>query len=155
MQRLLHAACKDRAPEGGHTHIFFMDKNHPPSALKRVCEDIDRVAKVQRDVIVRKLYLVPQRPSKANSYLTEYPSFSEKYIAQVFAWAQSRTDHETLDNSNPVNTLEVQTMFLRLNQRANFNQQFVNKSGIDGLLEIPLGNESIELPESLSNAVYN
>ena len=104
---------------------------------------------------MRKLYLIPQRPSKANSYLTDYPSFSEKYIAQVFAWAQSRTDHETLDNTNPVNTLEVQTMFLRLNSRANFNQQFINRNGIDGLLEIPLGNESIELPDSLSNAVYN
>lgn len=138
----------------GHTHVIFMDKNHPPNNISRVSKDIEVLAKnAGRNTYVRALYLVPEGPKNKNAYLYDYPEYSEKYVAQVFGWAQTRTDHETLDNSNPANVLEVQTMFLRLNKKAVFNKAFVDKSGIAGLLRVPLGRDDIELPDSLLQAV--
>lgn len=44
-------------------------------------------------------------------------------------------------------------MFLRLNQNAKFDQNFINRNLIDGIIEIPLGRDDIEVPDSLLEAV--
>ena len=44
---------------GGHTHVVFLDKNHPPNGgIKRALQDIDKFTEKANGVAVKKLYLV-------------------------------------------------------------------------------------------------
>ena len=150
LERLFKAACGQTEVAKGHTHCLFMDKNHPPSALPGVAKFISRLEqKNAGDTLVRTLYVLPEAPKTQNRYLEDIPAFSENFVAQVFSWGQNRKDHETLDNSNPANALEVQTMFLKLNQDISFEQEYLERIGINGLLRVPLAKENLDLPVSL------
>lgn len=130
-------------------HVIFLDKNHPINGIKRAVDDIKK--NLKGNIIVKKLYLIPEVPSDKTSRLAELP-FSENFIFQMYAWGQQRTDHETLDNSDPHNMIEIQTMFLKMARGVVFDDGFLVKHELDGFLRVPMSVETFEVPTPLINA---
>jgi hypothetical protein len=64
-------------------------------------------------------------------------------MLQVFSRAIFRENHETLDNSNPVKSLEIVNMFIGMLERTEFNTKFREKYEIDAFLRVPMTDESI------------
>ena len=64
-----------------------------------------------------------------------------------------RTDHETLDNSDPNNMVDIQTMFLKMNLNLTFDDAFLRKNQLDGFLRVPMSVESFEVPLPVINAM--
>ena len=111
----------------GKNHVIFLDKNHPVNGIRRVNEDIRKNFSKSRGFNVRKLYMIPQESTERPSRVKDLP-FPENFLFQIYAWGQSRGEHETLDNSNPHNMLEIQTMFLKMTRNVVFNQSFLDKN---------------------------
>lgn len=80
--------------------------------------------------------------------------FSFEYMAQVFANACQRDDHETLDNTDLPKVFGVILMFLGFNLNINFNNEFLKWQRLDSLMELPLNNESIKLDADFQNLFF-
>ena len=100
------------------------------------------------NVYPRFLYLIPD----STEGFLEYP-YSASFMAQTFARTQSRSDHATLDNSDPVKLIEIQTMFMQLNRGVRFDDDFAQSNGLDGFLRLPLANESVKMPDDVVDAL--
>jgi hypothetical protein len=125
-------------------HFVFLDKNHPPNAISRAVDDISAgVGNGGAECIVKKLYLIPSL--EVAHQFSNYP-FSINMLAQVFSWGQSRKDHETLDNSDPVKMVEVQCMFMKFNEGVVYDDAFLRRNGLDGYLRVPMSIETFEVP---------
>lgn len=74
---------------------------------------------------------------------------------QAYARCQKRTNHATLDASDPIKLIEVQTMFLLLNRGVQFDDKFLTQHGLDGYLTVPLHNEALAVPQELAEAVQD
>lgn len=142
------AGAKDGA---ARYHFIFLDKNHPPDAISRTVEEIiSGVGSGAGKCIVKKLYLIPKL-HEAHRF-GNYP-FSVNLLAQAFNYGQQRSDHETLDNSKPGKTVEVQIQFLKFNMGVVFDQAFLDRNGLDGYLRVPMSVESFEVPLELKLAI--
>jgi hypothetical protein len=67
----------------GKNHVIFLDKNHPVNGIPRVLDDIRK--NLRGNIIVKKLYLVPDVSAGKPTRLAEYP-FSENFLCQMFSW---------------------------------------------------------------------
>jgi len=75
-------------------------------------------------------------------------------MAQVFANACKRENHETLDNTDLPKVFGVILMFLGFNLNVNFNNEFLKYSRLDSLMELPLTNENIQLNGDFQNLFF-
>ena len=78
--------------------------------------------------------------------------YSDNCLMQVFLWGLERTDHETLDNSDPNNLIEVQTMFLGLSKNQRFDETLLRKNKLSGYLKVPMSVEGFAVPDALKAA---
>jgi len=123
------------------THVIFMDKNHPSNALDRLVGDI--VDNTPNGVNLKKVYLTPaQNPMTT---MKGYP-FSASFMLQCMLRGQTRSVHPTLDNSDPVKMLEIQTMFINFYKNVDFNQSLLDRYSVDNYLSVGMTSESIEIP---------
>lgn len=90
----------------GQTHVIFLDKNHPANGLKRIVDECKK--NLKGNIIVKKLYLIPEDVDSTKRNRVKNMPFSENFVCQLLAWGQQRTDHETLDNTDPHTMLDVQ-----------------------------------------------
>ena len=79
--------------------------------------------------------------------------FSENFIAQAYGWAQNRKDHATLSNESPNKLVEVQTMFINMHKRVEFDTKWLDTMGVDEYLTLKMSVESFDLPSDLSSAI--
>ena len=106
----LKAICKSCGDKGlAQNHIVFLDKNHPKDVIGKVISDISSNCPV--GLTPKFLYMIPEIMPK--TALQDYP-FSATFLLQSFARGLKRTAHETLDNSDPIKLVEIQTMFIQL-----------------------------------------
>ena len=98
-------------------HVVYLDKNYPKDAVSRIIAEIQE--QLPGNVYPRYVYLIPE----SEGFL-EYP-FSANFMAQTFARTQNRSAHATLDNSDPVKLIEIQTMFMGLNRGVRFDDEFI------------------------------
>jgi hypothetical protein len=138
--------CGDSGFKG--THLVFLDKNHPKDAISKVISEISQ--SLPGHVMGKFLYLTPM----VSDSVFDLP-FSLQFIVQTYARCQKRTKHETLDASDPIRLIEVQTMFLRFNLGVQFNDKFLTQHGLDGYLTVPLHNEALAVPQELAEAVQD
>jgi len=120
--------------------VIYLDKNHhPKDGIKAVVEAIDQ--KMPKRVLYTKVFLLPriEKPQMEGYH------FSFEYMAQVFANACQRDDHETLDNTDLPKVFGVVLMFLGFNLRVAFDNEFLKLQRLDTLMELPLTNESMQL----------
>ena len=134
----------------GATHVIFLDKNHPNergigAAIKDINSNFN-----SKSVALKKLFLIPEL-SVTNQY-NDYP-FSENFLAQIYAWGQNRTNHETLNNDDPCKMVEIQTMFIKMHKGTEFDDKYLEQCGLDGYLRLPMSVESFTIPEELSAAM--
>lgn len=86
---------------------MFLDKNHPTNAIGKVIEEIN--LNIPIGLKAKFLYMIPL--IEPATVIGEYP-FSASFLLTSFARGQKRTNHETLDNSDPYKLVEIQTMFM-------------------------------------------
>ena len=99
-------------------HVIFLDKNHPNQAgVAKAIKEIEHSFS-SNSVTLKKVFLIPELTEE--NQFEDYP-FSQNFLAQVYAWAQNRTTHETLDNDDPVKTVEVQSMFIKMHKGTIYN----------------------------------
>ena len=126
----------DPAAQISETHVIFLDKNHGnDEGISKALKEIEIQDKT---VTLKKLYLVPDMDHE--NRLIDAP-FSANFLAQVYAWGQNRSDHQTLNNDDPCKMAEVQTMFIRMAQSQTWNEQWLVKRDLDGFIRIPMSVE--------------
>jgi len=59
--------------------VIFLDKNHPANGLRRVIEDIEKYLK--GNVVVKKLYLVPENATDDGASRLHGLPFSENFVS--------------------------------------------------------------------------
>ena len=123
---------------------MFIDKNHPANALSRVVSDITSSLRPTTDR--RILYLIPELGPK-EALFEDYP-FSASFILQTFSRGINRTGHETIDNSDPIKTLEIMNMFLSMTTNVQYDNKFLRQQSLDGFLKIPM-SVPLDVPGSL------
>ena len=97
--------------------VIYLDKNHhPKDGVKPVVQAIDKY--MPSNVVYTKVFLIPkiEKPK-----MKDLP-FSYEYMAQVFANALRRDDHETLDNSDIPKVFNVIWLFLGFSKHIRFNK---------------------------------
>ena len=89
------------------------------------------------NVVYTKVFLIPkiEKPK-----MKDLP-FSYEYMAQVFANALRRDDHETLDNSDIPKVFNIIWLFLGFSKHIRFNKQYLEENELDTFLELPIINE--------------
>jgi hypothetical protein len=92
------------------------------------------------------VYLVPDIDPRSS--ICRLP-FSAQFMLQAFSRCQKRDSHFTLDNSDPVKLVEIQTMFMLLNKDVQFDEDFADSIGFDDYLRLPMSNEQIAIPDDL------
>ena len=50
---------------------------------------------------------------------------------------------------------EIQTMFIRMNKGVCYDQNFLDKHGLDGFMKIPMSIESFTIPDQLAEELKN
>ena len=78
---------------------------------------------------------------------------SASFMLQVMSRCQSRTEHHTLDNKDPIALIEIQIMFMLLNKGVDFDKNFLLQTGLDGYLTLPMSNEEVVIPEELVDSL--
>lgn len=124
--------------------VVFLDKNHPKDSVAKVIDEIE--ANIPRNVDSQFVYLVPEIDPRTS--ICRLP-FSASFMLQAFARCQKRSSHFTLDNSDPVKLVEIQTMFMLLNKDIRFDEDFADSIGFDDYLRLPMSNEKIVIPDEL------
>lgn len=70
-------------------------------------------------------------------------------MLQVMSRCQSRSNHQTLDNKDPLALIEIQIMFMFLNKGIQFDKDFLQSTGLDGFITLPMSNEKVVIPDDL------
>lgn len=101
-------------------------------------------------VIYQKLYLIPS----ISQPLRRYP-LSYQYFMQTYYRLMNRNSHETLDNQDPILTLQVLFMFFNLNIDTRFNFDFLQSYGLSEYLKIPLTSDDnlLVVPKVLEDTI--
>lgn len=65
----------------------------------------------------------------------------------------NRDTHETLDNSDPLNTTAILFMFFKMYVTSRFDKYFLQEYGIDEFMIVPLTipDDRVDVPEELEN----
>ena len=144
--RILSDCSKLKSGEGC---VVFLDKNHPADAVRYVVETVDTY--IPDNVAHLKIYLAPE-----HSKLKPLPGFpySQAFMAQVLTNAALRTNHPTLDNSDPANAFAVCLMFLGLNRGTRFDAKFLSSNGLDDFMSLPIVAESPARQNDFEFATY-
>ena len=93
---------------------MYLDKNHPENGLERAVPEV--MSFVPDEVVAKILYLIP----KIENPMNEYP-FSFNFLMHCYFRLLGRENHETLDNSDPLNTTRILFMFFKLFHKVIFN----------------------------------
>eukprot|EP00347_Sterkiella_histriomuscorum_P011394 403372627 len=128
----------DKSPS--KINIVYLDKNHPINGLPRAVEVVEQ--NTPKNVILKKVYLIP----KISDPIRRYP-FSYNFLIQCFLRLMSRDDHETLDNSNPIETAQILLMFFHLYLHVKFDSHLLQQYRLDNYFKIPLTADCKSLNE--------
>ena len=74
---------------------------------------------------------------------------------QTYYRLMNRNSHETLDNQDPILTLQVLFMFFNLNIDTRFNFDFLQSYGLSEYLKIPLTSDDnlLVVPKVLEDTI--
>ena len=67
----------------------------------------------------------------------------------------NRTEHATLTNEDPCKLIDIVTMFIKMHKGVIFDDKYLDTSGLDGFMRMPMSVESFTIPEELSAALSN
>ena len=116
-ERLIELINETKQLKNGQIHIIYLDKNHhPKDGVKGVVDSIEKYMPPR--VQYTKAFMLPAITKKAMKEL----HFSYEYMAQVFANAIKRDDHETLNNSDIPKVFNIIWIFLGFSKRIMFNK---------------------------------
>jgi hypothetical protein len=147
--RRLRGICESsNSPSNKENHIIFLDKNHPKDAVSKIISEIS--SNLPKNVHAKFVYLIPKIERKA--YVYGLP-LSASFLLQTMSRCQSRSEHHTLDNKDPLALIEIQIMFMLLNKGLDFDQTFLLHTGLDGFLQLPMSNEQVVIPDDLINSL--
>ena len=82
-------------------------------------------------------------------------AYTANFLAQVYAWGQNRSEHQTLDNKDPCKMIEVQTFMIRMAYTQVWDDEWLKKRNLDGFLRLPMSEESFDVPDELKTAMKN
>jgi hypothetical protein len=126
-------------------HVFFIDKNHPESAIKPCVKNIDEKSALFANLKVKKVALLPaykQRLQEKGHY--SYP-FSSAYVLSCLRRVILRPEHLTLEGSEEEksNIVLSFTNLFRNFSGSNYNL----RKFFDGKVRFTLNNEDCLDPE--------
>ena len=116
------------------TNVFiFIDKNHPPNALKGTFELINSNGS---HLNKRVVCLTPITQEKYTIHEKKWYPFSLEFFLNCFKRVQDRKEHPTLTGSG-LKSAAVMFMFFDWYERINLNDESIKKNGFDLSLRIP------------------
>jgi len=140
-------------------HFIFIDKNHPPNAIKGTL-DLIRGSSYHLDLEIVALTPKMKDRESVMRYDEEgkshqYP-FSTNFFFTCFDRVQQRKEHETLPGSG-AKTAGVLIMFLHMFRNVNLTSESLASNGFHKHFEVPFTNETGDavIPEDLMEALYN
>jgi hypothetical protein len=96
--RQLRGVCeRSGSSKNKENHLVFLDKNHPKDAVSKLISEISQF--LPKNVHAKFLYLIPRINRKYQVYALP---LSTSFMLQVMSRCQSRTEHHTLDNKDPL-----------------------------------------------------
>lgn len=135
-------------------HFIFIDKNHPPNAIKGT---LDLIKQSGQGVNLEVIALTPQVEDDFFLYVDQgrthkYP-FSANFFFNCFDRVQHRLDHPTLPGSGS-KSANVLVMFFHMFRNIKLNKDSVLKNGFDRHLAVPFTNETkpTTIPAELNGA---
>lgn len=122
-------------------HFIFIDKNHPPNAIKGT---LDLIRKSGEGLNLEVIALTPYVEENFFLYVDQgkthkYP-FSANFFFNCLDRVQHRIDHATLPGSG-TKSANVLIMFFHMFRNVRLNKESVLKNGFDKHLRIPFTNE--------------
>lgn len=114
--------------------IIYIDKNHPKSGIPLTNKLIN--AALPKHVELRRYYLIPVINNNI-SKLPDFP-FSASMFLQCYYRLMNRKEHETLDNTSPLKTLELLLTFFNMYRHVRLDENFKVWGGFDGYFQAPL-----------------
>ena len=133
-------------------HFIFIDKNHPPNAIKGTFDLIKANSEGLDLSIVCLSPLIQNRLEYQDEDKTFFYPFSKNLFFTCFDRVQKRVIHETLKGSGP-KSAGVLVMFLQFFRNVKLNTESVLKNGFDKHMVIPFSveDDSINIPDELFN----
>lgn len=120
-------------------HVFFIDKNHPESALKPGIKNLEEKSSQYKNIRIAKIALLPKCQDRLREKgLYNYP-FSLPYVLSCLKRVASRPEHLTLEGSEEE---RCNIVFGFSNLFRNFSLSPYNLGKyFDGRLDMVLHNE--------------
>lgn len=134
-------------------HVLFIDKNHPPNAIKGTLELLSKFCPYRRKL--RIAALIPECKDKIvisgyNNYVSEYP-FSYEFLTQCLLRVKDRDGHETLQGTIE-KKFEVIFFMFKMYKNVLFSDYIGN--GFHSLISVPFTYEgNIGITEELKNLI--
>jgi len=98
----------------------MIDKNHPTNAIGKSIDTLNNsIKKISKDILVKKIALIPQIKNK----LENYP-FNYEFLLQCCIRCLLRESHETLSNKTD-NLLNILFMFFKSFKDVKFDNNFL------------------------------
>jgi hypothetical protein len=134
-------------------HVLFIDKNHPPNAIKGTLELLSKFCPYGRKL--RIAALIPECKdniviSGHNNYVSEYP-FSYEFLTQCLLRVKDRVMHETLQGTIE-KKFEVIFFMFKMYKNVLFSDYIGN--GFHSLISVPFTYEgNIGITEELKDLI--
>jgi len=129
-------------------HFIFIDKNHPPNAIRSTLDSLRMYSDGGNLKIIAVTPVILENPFsyEDGGKCHRYP-FSIQFFLNCLDRVQKRKEHETLPGSG-IKSASVLLMFLNFFRNVNLNKASILRNGFDGILPIPFTAESDQLPIS-------